>query len=186
MPIWPMRAGCAIIGRMTEAEIAKLSSWLAKVGLEGRVGDRASLRAFASAPRPRAAAGARDRVHRHPASLYEGRAFRWERDKPEVTIHRLRPQHGRRSRRALADEPLVPHAGRRRICAAPAHRRRGRTSNFRCSARIARGVAHRLRRRPQSLRRRWRDRRNGLLLFGLDDRPAGGFLRRRRSPRSSG
>ena len=71
---------------MTEAEIAKLSSWLAKVGLEGRT-ETALVEGFCQ----RAVAGglplARSIVFidtLHP--VYEGRAFRWEREKPEATI----------------------------------------------------------------------------------------------------
>jgi adenylate cyclase len=71
---------------MTEAEIAKLASWLAKAGLEGR-SETALVEGFCS----RAAAGglplARAMVlvdTLHP--IHEGRAFRWEREKPEATL----------------------------------------------------------------------------------------------------
>jgi adenylate cyclase len=75
-----------MIRPMTEAEIAKLASWLAKAGLEGRT-ETALVEGFCS----RAAAGglplARAMVlvdTLHP--IHEGRAFRWERDKPEATL----------------------------------------------------------------------------------------------------
>ena len=71
---------------MTEAEIVKLASWLAKAGLEGRT-ETALLEGFC---RTASAAGlplARvivliDTLH----PIHEGRAFRWERDKPEATL----------------------------------------------------------------------------------------------------
>jgi adenylate cyclase len=71
---------------MTEAEIAKLASWLAKAGLEGRT-ETALVEGFCS----RAAAGGLPLAHAlilidtlHP--IHEGRAFRWEKDKPEATL----------------------------------------------------------------------------------------------------
>jgi adenylate cyclase len=71
---------------MNEAEIAKLATWLAKAGLEGRT-ETALVEGFCS----RAVAGglplARVMVlvdTLHP--IHEGRAFRWERDKPEATL----------------------------------------------------------------------------------------------------
>ena len=70
---------------MTEAEIAKLASWLAKAGLEGR-SETALVEGFCS----RAVAGGLPLARAlilidtlHP--IHEGRAFRWERDKPEAT-----------------------------------------------------------------------------------------------------
>jgi adenylate cyclase len=71
---------------MTEAEIAKLASWLAKAGLEGRT-ETALVEGFCS----RAAAGGLPLARAlilidtlHP--IHEGRAFRWEKDKPEATL----------------------------------------------------------------------------------------------------
>jgi adenylate cyclase len=71
---------------MTEAEIAKLGTWLAKAGLEGRT-ETALVEGFCS----RAIAGALPLARAlilidtlHP--IHEGRAFRWERDKPEATL----------------------------------------------------------------------------------------------------
>ena len=71
---------------MIEAEIAKLSSWLAKVGLEGRT-ETALVEGFCQRV---AAAGlplARTVIFidtLHP--IHEGRAFRWEREKAEATV----------------------------------------------------------------------------------------------------
>ena len=71
---------------MTEAEIAKLATWLAKAGLEGRT-ETALVEGFCS----RAVAGGLPLARAvvfidtlHP--IHEGRAFRWERDKPEATL----------------------------------------------------------------------------------------------------
>ena len=71
---------------MTEAEIAKLATWLAKAGLEGR-SETALVEGFCS----RAVAGGLPLARvmllidtLHP--IHEGRAFRWEREKPEVTL----------------------------------------------------------------------------------------------------
>ncbi len=71
---------------MTEAEIAKLASWLAKAGLEGRT-ETSLVEGFCN----RALAGglplARAMVlidTLHP--IHEGRAFRWEKEKPEATL----------------------------------------------------------------------------------------------------
>ena len=71
---------------MTEAEIAKLATWLAKAGLEGRA-ETALVEGFCS----RAVAGGLPLARAlilidtlHP--IHEGRAFRWERDKPEATL----------------------------------------------------------------------------------------------------
>ena len=71
---------------MTEAEIAALAGWIAKAGLEGRT-ETALVEGFCNSA---AAAGltiARAIVlidTLHP--IYEGRAFRWEREKPEATL----------------------------------------------------------------------------------------------------
>ncbi|HXE26033.1 MAG TPA: adenylate/guanylate cyclase domain-containing protein [Roseiarcus sp.] len=71
---------------MTEAEIVKLAAWLAKAGLEGRT-EIALVEGFCS----RAVAGGLplsraliliDTLH----PIYEGRAFRWEKEKPETTL----------------------------------------------------------------------------------------------------
>jgi adenylate cyclase len=71
---------------MTEAEIAKLATWLAKAGLEGR-SETALVEGFCN----RAVAGGLPLARTiafvdtlHP--IHEGRAFRWERDKPEATL----------------------------------------------------------------------------------------------------
>ena len=71
---------------MTEAEIARLGTWLAKAGLEGRA-ETALVEGFCS----RAVAGGLPLARAlilidtlHP--IHEGRAFRWERDKPEATL----------------------------------------------------------------------------------------------------
>jgi adenylate cyclase len=71
---------------MTEAEIAKLASWLAKAGLEGKM-ETALVEGVCN----RAVAGglplARAMVlidTLHP--IHEGRAFRWDREKPEATL----------------------------------------------------------------------------------------------------
>jgi len=83
---WPGAPSATMIGAMTEYEIAKLASWLAKAGLEGRT-ETALVEGFCN----RAVAGglplARAMVlidTLHP--IHEGRAFRWEREKPEVTL----------------------------------------------------------------------------------------------------
>jgi len=75
-----------MIRPMTEAEIAKLATWLAKAGLEGRT-ETALVEGFCS----RAVAGGLPLARAlilidtlHP--IHEGRAFRWERDKPEATL----------------------------------------------------------------------------------------------------
>ncbi len=75
-----------MIAPMTEAEIAKLATWLAKAGLEGRT-ETALVEGFCS----RAIAGGLPLARAilfidtlHP--IHEGRAFRWERDKPEATL----------------------------------------------------------------------------------------------------
>ena len=71
---------------MTEAEIAKLATWLAKAGLEGR-SEIALVEGFCS----RAVAGGLPLARAlilidtlHP--IHEGRAFRWEKEKPETTL----------------------------------------------------------------------------------------------------
>ena len=112
---------------MTEAEIAKLASWLAKAGLEGRT-ETALVEGFCS----RAAAGglplARAMVlidTLHP--IHEGRAFRWERDKPEATL----TEYGRTGEGEAAERwrtsPLYRLLDERRIAAAAACERRDRS-----------------------------------------------------------
>src|ERR1700720_651709 len=71
---------------MTEAEIAKLATWLAKAGLEGRT-ETALVEGFCS--RAVAAGLPLARVMilidtLHP--IHEGRAFRWEKEKPDATL----------------------------------------------------------------------------------------------------
>ena len=71
---------------MTEAEIAKLATWLAKAGLEGRtetalVEGFCGFAAAAGLPLARAIVFI-DTLH----PIHEGRAFRWERLKPEATL----------------------------------------------------------------------------------------------------
>jgi adenylate cyclase len=80
------RSGRGYDLRMTEAEIAKLAAWLAKAGLKGKP-ETALLEGFCS--RAAAAGVPLARVilfidTLHP--IHEGRAFRWERDKPQATI----------------------------------------------------------------------------------------------------
>jgi adenylate cyclase len=75
-----------MIGPMTEAEIVKLASWLAKAGLEGRtetvlVEGFCQRVAAAGLPLARAIVFI-DTLH----PIHEGRAFRWEREKPEATL----------------------------------------------------------------------------------------------------
>jgi adenylate cyclase len=75
-----------MIGPVTEAEIAKLAGWLAKAGLEGRA-ETVLVEGFcqrvvaAGVPLARAIMFI-DTLH----PIHEGRAFRWEREKPEVTL----------------------------------------------------------------------------------------------------
>ena len=71
---------------MNEAEIAKLASWTAKAGLEGRL-ETALVEGFASRAVAAGLPLARmvvliDTLH----PIHEGRAFRWEREKPEATL----------------------------------------------------------------------------------------------------
>ena len=142
-----------------------------------RVRDDAAAGLLRTRGRRRPAAGARGRVHRHPASAVRRADVPLGSGQAGRDLHRLRPQHGGRRRRALADQPLVPDAERRRVCAAAAGRS-GHGVRISDPARAVRGVAHRICRRSQSLRRRRRHRRDGLVLFGLDDGPAGRLFRR--------
>src|SRR5579863_8640322 len=71
---------------MTEAEIAKLATWLAKAGLEGRretalVEGFCNFAAAAGLPLKRAVVFI-DTLH----PIHEGRSFRWEREKPEASL----------------------------------------------------------------------------------------------------
>ena len=76
---------------MIDAEIPKLANWLAKVGLEGRA-ETALLDGFcqralaAGLPLARALMFI-DTLH----PIHEGRAFRWEREKPETTVTEYGP-----------------------------------------------------------------------------------------------
>ena len=71
---------------MNETEIARLASWTAKAGLEGRA-ETALVEGFCD----RAVAGGLPLARMvvlidtlHP--IHEGRAFRWEREKPQATL----------------------------------------------------------------------------------------------------
>jgi adenylate cyclase len=86
----PARVGCRFPRgydrAMIEAEIVKLTAWLAKAGLEGRT-ETALLEGFCRYATTAGAPLARvivllDTLH----PIHEGRAFRWERNKPEATI----------------------------------------------------------------------------------------------------
>src|SRR6516225_8855462 len=84
---------------MTEAEIAKLSTWLAKAGLEGR-SETTLVEGFCD----RALAGGMPLARvtmlidtLHP--IHEGRAFRWERKKQEATL----TEHGRKAEGEAAE-----------------------------------------------------------------------------------
>jgi adenylate cyclase len=84
--MWPKRLKRIMIGAMTEAEIAKLASWLVKLGLEGRpetvlVEGFCQRAVAAGVPLVRAIVFI-DTLH----PIHEGRAFRWEREKPEATL----------------------------------------------------------------------------------------------------
>ena len=166
-----------MIGPMTEAEIAKLATWLAKAGLEGRT-ETALVEGFCS----RAIAGGLPLARAilfidtlHP--IHEGRAFRWERDKPEATL----TEYGRTAEGEAAERwrtsPFfhMLTVGDSLLRRAHPGRRGTRVPDVR---RDARGLDHRLRGDHQPLRRGRRDRRDGLRLFGVDDRPGRGLHRR--------
>ena len=71
---------------MTEAEIAELASWVAETGLAGRP-ETALVEGFCSRLTHYGVPLARSIVFMdtlHP--IYEGRAFRWQKDKPEATL----------------------------------------------------------------------------------------------------
>jgi adenylate cyclase len=96
-----------------EAEIVKLASWLAKAGLEGRT-ETALLEGFCRYASTAGLPLARvivliDTLH----PIHEGRAFRWEREKPEATL----TEYGR----STEGEAAV------RWRASPAHHRRDRS-----------------------------------------------------------
>ncbi len=81
----------AIIGPMIDAELAKLAGWLAKVGLEGR-SETALLDGFCQRALAAGLPLARgimfiDTLH----PIHEGRAFRWEREKPQTTVTEYGP-----------------------------------------------------------------------------------------------
>jgi adenylate cyclase len=84
---------------MTEAELAKLAKWLAKVGLEGRT-ESALVEGFcrralaAGLPLARAVVFI-DTLH----PIHEGRVFRWEHEKAEATIE----EYGRTTVGELAE-----------------------------------------------------------------------------------
>src|SRR5271166_1860630 len=75
-----------MIESMTEAEIAALASWLVDLGLKG-ASETALIEGFsdravaAGLPLARAVVFI-DTLH----PIHEGRAFRWEREKPEATL----------------------------------------------------------------------------------------------------
>ena len=85
-----------IIGRMTDDEIVALAGWIAQAGLAGASETRlmqgfCERAAAAGLPLARGIAFI-DTLH----PLHEGRSFRWERDKPDVTF----TDYGRSTRRA--------------------------------------------------------------------------------------
>jgi adenylate cyclase len=85
-PMWPKRLKRIMIGAMTEAEIAKLASWLVKLGLEGRP-ETVLVEGFCQRAVAAGVPLARVIVFidtLHP--VHEGRAFRWDREKPEATL----------------------------------------------------------------------------------------------------
>src|SRR5271170_4470030 len=70
---------------MTESEIAEIAAWVAEVGLKGKA-EVAMLTGFCQRLVAHGLPLARAMVlidTLHP--IHEGRAFRWERDKPEAT-----------------------------------------------------------------------------------------------------
>ena len=84
--MWPKRLKRIMIGAMTEAEIAKLASWLVKLGLEGRP-ETVLVEGFCQRAVAAGVPLARVIVFidtLHP--VHEGRAFRWDREKPEATL----------------------------------------------------------------------------------------------------
>ena len=81
-----LRPAPVMIVSMTEAEIAKLATWLAKAGSKGGA-ETALLEGFCSRAVAAGLPLARAIVFidtLHP--IHEGRAFRWEREKPEATL----------------------------------------------------------------------------------------------------
>ena len=112
---------------MTEAEIAKLATWLAKAGLEGRA-ETALVEGFCS----RAVAGGLPLARvmmlidtLHP--IHEGRAFRWEKEKPDATL----TEYGRTAEGEAAERwrtsPLYRLSNEWRIAVAPPCDRGGRS-----------------------------------------------------------
>ena len=160
-----------MIAPVIEAEIAKLASWLAKAGLEGRT-ETALLEGFCRYASTAGLPLARVIVFidtLHP--IHEGRAFRWEREKPEATL----TEYGRSTEGEAAvrwrSSPFYRMLEKgesltRLLITAETEARVPDVS------RVARGVDRRVRGDHQPLRRRRRDRRDGLLLFVVDDRSA--------------
>ena len=167
---------------MTEAEIAKLASWLAKAGLKGKT-ETALLEGFC---RCAAAAGlslARvilfiDTLH----PIHEGRAFRWDREKPEATL----TEYGRTAEGEAAERwrtsPFFRMLTDGEFADAAANSAEG-DLEFPMFAEYARGLDHRFCGDHQPLRRRRRDRGDGLRLFLVDDRSRRKASRTRRSAR---
>ncbi len=88
-----------IIGGMIDADIPKLANWLAKVGLEGR-SEAVLLEGFCQRALAAGLPLARSLMFidtLHP--IHEGRAFRWERARPETIIN----EYGRTSEGELAE-----------------------------------------------------------------------------------
>ena len=153
---------------MTEAEIAKLATWLAKAGLEGRSRNRAGRGLLQPRGRRRIAARARDGAHRHAPPHSRGAGVSLGKGKAGSDADRIRANRRRGGGRTLADKPSLPALDERRIAVAPACDR-GDRSRISFLRGVSRGEVHGLCRDHQPLRRRRRDRRDGLRLFLLDD-----------------
>ena len=175
--VWPIRAEALSFGRMTDDDIVALAGWVAEAGLAG-ASETTLLQGFcerAAAAGLPLARGVAFIDTLHP--LYEGRTFRWDRDKPDVTF----TDYGRSTEGEGAERWRTSPWFRMLNDGVSVLRRRiGPEIGVRISdpARAVRGVADRIPRRSQSLRRRRRHRRDGLVLFGLDDGPAGRLFRR--------
>ena len=141
-----------MIRAMIEAEIAKLASWLAKVGLEGRseivlVEGFCQRAVSAGLPLVRAIVFI-DTLH----PIHEGRAFRWERDKPEATLTEYgRSTEGEAAERWRAN-PFFRMLAGRTIADAPTDRPDGEVE-FPMFAEL-REARSPISWRPQPLRRR--------------------------------
>ena len=114
------RSGRFMIGPMTEAEIAKLATWLAKAGLEGR-SETVLVEGFCN----RAVAGGLPLARvmmlidtLHP--IHEGRAFRWEQRKAGSDADRIRANRRGGGGGTVADKPSLPAFEQRRIGVASA------------------------------------------------------------------